>query len=118
MINAFTVLVCHLLIAAALVSPSTSPESFSAVPAAMTVQFSWSPPSHINSTTTTIANYTLTCSSRVDGVSNLTVTYAEAGSYTPAGFRPTTVYNCYVYASNMAGDGPPSNISFTTMDDS
>lgn len=88
------------------------------MPAAMTVQFSWSPPSHVNSTTTVIASYTLTCSSRVAGVSNLTMIYAKAGVHILAGFRPVTASNCSVSASNMAGDGPPSLISLKTMDDS
>ena len=96
-------------------SPSTSPETFSAVPASINVQFSWSPPSHLNSSTV-IASYTLICMGDMM-MNNLIMTYTEAGSYSLAGFRPSTAYNCSVHASNMAGDGPPSTIGITTMDD-
>ena len=99
-------------------APIKAPENFYVVSTSRRVsQFSWSPPSLLNSTTV-IAGYTLTCTSRVAGVSTVTMNYTEIReSYSLGGFRPATEYNCSVFASNSAGDGPPASTSVTTMDD-
>ena len=98
-------------------APVTTPEGFSTESAAMSIQFSWSPPSLLNSTTI-ISSYTLTCRSEVAGVNTVMNVYPNAEIYTLGGFRPATEYNCSVFASNSAGDGPPASTSVTTMDDS
>ena len=54
----------------------------------------------------------------VAGVDTVTMTYAEAGNYSLGGFRPSTEYNCSVFASNIAGDGPPTSIGVITMNES
>ena len=90
------------------------PENFTAVSAAMTIQFSWSsalPPRFT-------AEYTLTCLSLVVGVDPVTMTYAEAGTYNLEGFRPATDYRCSVFASNDDGKSPLSYINVTTVDES
>ena len=98
-------------------APVTTPENISAVSTSMRIQFSWSPPPLLK-TSTIITSYTLTCRSRVAGVDSVAVTYAEAGTYNPGGFRPATGYNCSIFASNSAGDGPTTDISVITMDES
>lgn len=105
----------NILITVVFTSPSTNPEEFIAVPASMTVQFSWSPP---NGAITVVSNYTLTCVSRIIQVDSVRAIYVEAGSYTLGGFRPSTEYSCSVFASNTVGRGPSANTNVTTMDES
>lgn len=88
------------------------------MPASMTVQFSWSPPYQLNGTVTVVSNYTLICTSRVVQVDSVRASYVKAGSYTLGGFRPSTEYNCSIYASNPVGRGPSASINVMTMDES
>ena len=77
------------------------------------VTFSWSPPllSQQNGVTT---NYTLSCS---PSPSSLPLTTSRAGSFTVGGFIPNTSYSCSIVAHTGLGFGPPSYISFTTLED-
>ena len=51
-------------------------------------------------------------------MNTVTNVYPDTGMYTLEGFRPATEYNCSVFASNRAGDGPPASTTVTTLDDS
>ena len=97
-------------------APSTIPERFSAEIFFRRVTFSWFPPSNLQPTTI-IASYILTCTAMEDGVGDVVETFAQAGSYTLGGFRPATMYNCSMFASNSAGDSPLSSISVKTQDE-
>jgi hypothetical protein len=45
--------------------------------------------------------------------------YADAGSYSLGGFRPATMYNCSIVATNSIGNSVPSRIiNVTTTDES
>ena len=93
----------------------TSPQNFSAVSGTTTVLFSWATPLHPRA----LANYTLTCVSLSEAVDPLTMTYTEAGNYTLGDFRPATMYNCSVVATNSIGNSTPSQImNVTTFDES
>ena len=81
------------------------------LPTSRKVQFSWDPPSEF------ITNYTLTCTTKVQGGNPVIMTYNEAGSYTLGGFQPATEYNCSVFGSNSAGHGPSVSIIVTTLDE-
>ena len=60
----------------------------------------------------------MTCVPLLEGVDPLIMTYTEAGSYTIGGFRPATMYNCSVFATNCIGNSAPSVINITTLDQS
>ena len=92
----------------------SSPQYFSAVSDMTTVLFSWATPLHPR----VVANYTLTCVPLSEGIDPLIMTYTEAGSYTLGGFRPATVYNCSIVATNSIGSSAPSVINTTTVDQS
>ena len=92
----------------------SSPQYFSAVSDMTTVLFSWATPLHPR----VVANYTLTCVPLLEGVDPLIMTYTEAGSYTFGGFRPVTIYNCSIVATNNIGSSAPSVINITTVDQS
>ena len=93
--------------------PPSTPQDFTVISSALTVQFSWShppPPSFVS-------NFTVTCVSQVEEVSAMTAIFTEAGQYILDGFRPATEYSCSVFASNDAGNSLSSSRSLTTMDE-
>ena len=49
-------------------------------------------------------------------MTTITAVYPAAGNYNHSGFRPTTMYNCSVYATTIGGRGPPA-IQLITMPD-
>ena len=77
------------------------------------VTFSWFPPllSKQNEVTT---DYTLSCS---PSPSSLPLTTSRTGSFTVGGFTPNTSYSCSIVAHTGLGFGPPSYISFMTIED-
>lgn len=86
------------------------------LPTSRRVRFSWAPPP---TESDFIANYTLTCTTKVPGVVPVTTTYDKVGSHTLGGFRLATEYSCSVFASNSVGHGPSSvSINVTTSDES
>ena len=81
------------------------------------VEFSWSPPALLDRNGD-ITNYTLTCTPvGVTGVSSVTMTYSEAGTYTLSGFKPVTTYECSVLSRNSAGVGPAATLTEATSED-
>ena len=93
--------------------------NLTAVSSARSIQFSWLPPSSLNSTTI-IVGYMFVCSPRLtlaeaDSVFKF---FDEAGSHSLEGFRPATEYNCSVLASNSAGNSLPARINVNTTDES
>ena len=95
----------------------SSPQHFSAVSGITTVLFSWDTPLYPRA----LANYTLTCVSLSEAVDPLIMTYTEAGNYTLGGFRPATMYNCSIVATNSIGNSTPPHdqiINVTTSDES
>ena len=93
----------------------SSPQNFSAVSGTTTVLFSWATPLHPRA----LANYTLTCVSLSEAVDPLKMTYTEAENYNLGGFRPATMYNCSVVATNSIGNSAPSqNRNVATFDES
>ena len=92
----------------------SSPQFFNAVSDTTTVLFTWAIPLH----PIMVVNYTLTCVPLSEGVDPLIMISTEAGSYTLGGFRPATVYNCSIVATNCIGSSAPSVINITTVDQS
>ena len=94
-----------------MMAPS-SPQNFRGISDITTVLFSWATPLHPR----VVANYALTCVSLSERVDPLIMVYTEVGSYTLGGFRPATMYNCSIVATNNIGSSVPSVISITTID--
>ena len=92
----------------------SSPRYFKAISDMTTVLFSWTTPLHPRA----VANYTLMCVSLAEGVDPLIMTYTEARSYTLGGFRPATVYNCSIFATNVIGNSASSVVTVATVDES
>ena len=90
-----------------------APKMFDGSAGERQVTFSWSPPllSQQNGVTT---NYTLSCS---PSPSSLPLTTSRAGSLTVGGFTPNTSYSCFIVAQARFSFGPPSYISFMTLED-
>ena len=97
-------------------APTVAPMNFAieVLPTSRKVQFSWDP---LSTESEFITNYTLNCTTKVQGGNPVIMTYNEAGSYTLGGFQPATEYNCSVSASNSAGHGPSVSITVTTLDE-
>ena len=100
-------------------APDRAPENFAAIATSTKVQFSWSLPSNIVAEPSNmLLGYTLTCKPiNVTGVTSMLMTYNEARSHTLGGFRPSTEYNCSLFAYNGVGSGPSASISVTTLDE-
>ena len=47
----------------------------------------------------------------------MTYEQSDGVNITVGGFIPSTTYHCSVYASTIAGDGPPASASAITGDD-
>ena len=100
-------------------APDGPPTPFEFTPQrpGVNVEFFWSPPDLLRRNGD-ITNYTLTCTPvGVTGVSPVTMTYPEAGTYTLGGFKPVTTYNCVLTARNSAGVGPPATTTEATLED-
>lgn len=84
------------------------------------VTFSWEvlPPLDRNGL---IISYTLTCSVSAPADLDLDIeggNFAQAGLNSLDGFRPNTSYVCTVFAINGADQGPSSEVTFNTSDES
>ena len=95
-------------------APSGSPEKFEAVAGQRQVVFTWSPPP-VTQRNGVITNYTLSCSPSPSSLPQSPS--SQSVSLTVTGFSPNTLYSCSLVATNSQGSGPPSNISFTTLED-
>ena len=91
------------------------PLDFSVIPTSpRSLEFSWNPPSDTERNGI-ITGYTLSCQPNVEGLPQV---YPSAGTYTVDGvYTPAAQYNCSVFASNSAGNGPPAYEVQTTPED-
>ena len=99
-------------------APTGVPQNFSATPGKRNVTFLW-----ISLTSSKrngiIIGYSLSCSPREAlGVPWVSANFATDGTSVVSGFRPSTKYNCSIFASNSAGNSPSKYLSVTTLDDS
>lgn len=96
-------------------APSGVPKNFAAELNQRSIKFSWLPPltSERNGN---IISYTLICNSTLS--KGLSIVYQTEGTYVVDGLRPFTHYNCSIFATNKAGDGPRSSLIMTTLNDS
>ena len=72
---------------------------------------SWEPPSLAHQTGATL-NYMFTCIPRAEsGIPPMTFVFMTAGTHTLNGLTPATLYACFVFPTNVYGNGPLTKIS-------
>ena len=97
-------------------APTAPPELFQAVSiGARSAILSWELPIE-SGRNGNITSYSVACS---DADINLIVNDEVSDtSFTVEGLQPYSQYNCTVTASTSAGEGPPAQLTFNTMEDS
>ena len=75
--------------------------------------FNWEPPEP-SLRNGDIISYTIQCSTDISTIFTDVITDT---SYTATDLTPNTIYTCYIIATNSAGDGPPNEITISTLED-